>query len=513
MSVIFAAALTIPDIDTSDISSIFAVIDAHLYIILIITIPAYFLISRRTLNGDPRDRLIRDIAVWFGSLGATSFRNANLTDADFTNATLKNANFTGATLTRTNFHLAKKLNLARLGKTILTDYAILNLLTTHRGSGQTYTGKSLKGASLAGADLSDATFTEADLSQADLTGADLQRANLTKTQALGTQFRQANLTGACLEAWNIDSTTQLEGAVCEHVYLLRNHQERRPNSGSFQSGEFTKLFQEVLDTIDLIFRDGLDWRAFVQTLDRVQVEHQGANLGIQAIENKGDGVMVVRLTAAPTADKAAIHQQFQQQYQKALKAVKQRYQKQLKAMERDYQTKIQHKDEVIQLHQQQSANLRTIADSLAQRPITVHNTNTAMQGNDQSQNFQGNVSINAQNSVVNLRDISGQVTNQIQQLPDTTSSTDQPSLKDLLAQLQAAAETDDRLSDTEKAEALEEVATLATAGQQPQQPEAQKDAKRSLNVLKGIASGISEASKLAVACEKLLPLVLGAFGL
>ncbi|MGF1515516.1 MAG: pentapeptide repeat-containing protein, partial [Elainellaceae cyanobacterium] len=290
------------------------------------------LVSRRALNGDPRDRLIRDVAVWFSSLGGTSFRNANLTGADFSKATLKNANFTGANLTRTNVHLTQKLNLARLGKTILSDYAILNLLTTHRGSGQDYTSKSLKGANLAGADLADATFTEADLSQADLTGADLQRATLIKTQALGTQFRQADLTGACLEAWNIDSTTQLEGAVCEHVYLLRHQQERRPNSRTFQPGEFTKLFQEVLNTVDLIFRDGLDWKAFVQTLDQVQVEHQGANLGIQAIENKGDGVVVVKLNATPDADKAAIHQRFQQQYQKALKAVKQRYQKQLKAM-------------------------------------------------------------------------------------------------------------------------------------------------------------------------------------
>ncbi|MGF1514907.1 MAG: pentapeptide repeat-containing protein [Elainellaceae cyanobacterium] len=443
-------------------------------------------------------------------MGGTSFRNADLTDADFTEATLKNANFTGATLTRTSFHLAKKLNLVRLGKTILTDYAILTLLTTHRGSGQDYTGKSLKGANIAGADLTDAIFTEADLSQADLTGASLSRATLTKTQALATQFRQADLTGACLEAWNIDSTTQLDGAVCEHVYLLRNQQERRPSSGTFQPGEFTKLFQEVLNTVDLIFRDGLDWKAFVQTLDQVQVEHQGANLGIQAIENKGDGVVVVKLNAAPTADKAAIHQRFQQQYQKQLKAVKQRYQKQLKAMERDYQTNIQHKDQLIQLHQQQSADLRNIVEIQAQQPITVHNTSTAMQGNDQSQNFQGDVSINAQSSVVNLRDISGQVTNQIQQLPD--SSPDQPSLKALLAQLKTAIDGDD-IADETKADALAEVSELAAAGQAPQQPAAQKTAKRSLNALKGIVSGLSDASKLAIACEKLLPLIMGAFAL
>ena len=132
----------------------------------------------------------------------------------------------------------------------------------------------------------------------------MQRANLTKVQALGTCFHQTNLNAACLEAWNIDSTTQLAGAICEHVYLLQNHQERRPSSGTFAPGEFTKLFEEVLSTIDLIFRDGIDWRAFLQTFQDIQVQHEGANLEIQSIENKGDGVMVVRLNANPETDKA-----------------------------------------------------------------------------------------------------------------------------------------------------------------------------------------------------------------
>jgi uncharacterized protein YjbI with pentapeptide repeats len=78
---------------------------------------------------------------------------------------------------------------------------------------------------------------------ANLQGAWLERANLTKTQALNTNFHEAHLTGACLEAWNINSTTQLNGAICDYVYLLNNHQERRPNSGEFAPGEFTKLFQ------------------------------------------------------------------------------------------------------------------------------------------------------------------------------------------------------------------------------------------------------------------------------
>ena len=54
------------------------------------------------------------------------------------------------------------------------------------------------------------------------------------------------------------------------------------------------------------------------------------------------------------------------------------------------------------------------------------------------------------------------MTNQINQLPDTARG--QPSLKDLLAQLQTAINQDTELSTDEKAEALGEVEKLAKAG-------------------------------------------------
>lgn len=234
------------------------------FVVTIIILIVTYLTSYRALKGDPRDQLIRNVAVWFASLGGTQFKRANLTDADCSKATLKSAHFNSAILIRTRFYLARKVNLARLDKTILSDFAVQDLMVTLRGRGKSYVGKNLKAANLAGADLIDADFTEADLSQATLEGAELQRVNLTKTQALGTQFRQADLTGACLEAWNIDSTTQLDGTLCDYVYLLKPPQERRPSSGIFQPGEFTKLFEEVLDTIDLIFQNGIDWKVVLK---------------------------------------------------------------------------------------------------------------------------------------------------------------------------------------------------------------------------------------------------------
>ena len=46
-------------------------------------------ISWRVIAGDSKYRLIPELATTLSSLGGTSFRGANLTDADFTQATLK----------------------------------------------------------------------------------------------------------------------------------------------------------------------------------------------------------------------------------------------------------------------------------------------------------------------------------------------------------------------------------------------------------------------------------------
>ncbi|MEM9978687.1 MAG: pentapeptide repeat-containing protein [Cyanobacteria bacterium P01_D01_bin.2] len=75
-----------------------------------------FTVARRALTGDPRDRLVRDLAVNLISLGGSSFRYANLTDAKFLHTVLKGAHFQSATLQCTCFHLSKKLHLSRADK-------------------------------------------------------------------------------------------------------------------------------------------------------------------------------------------------------------------------------------------------------------------------------------------------------------------------------------------------------------------------------------------------------------
>jgi uncharacterized protein YjbI with pentapeptide repeats len=166
--------------------------------------------------------------------------------------------------------------------------------------------------------------------------SDFTNANLTNIQALETNFTGAILTGACIEDWHINSGTNLANIVCDFVYLSQRKQERRPSSGNFAYGEFAQLFQKSLETLDLIFRNGIDWDAFAYSFKKLEVENQGAQLDVQSIDKKGDGILVVRVTVSPDADKAKIHSEFIQGYEFAAKA-----------LEAQYQARLEDKDKVI----------------------------------------------------------------------------------------------------------------------------------------------------------------------
>lgn len=499
VAVVIPVTVAVDDDITTDVAIVVAV--------AMLLLSAY--IGWRALRGDARDAWILTVAITFAAIGGTSFRGADLTDANYAHAMLKSADLRNVTITRTNWHQANKLDRARVGGTILSNSEVRDLLVTHRGTKKSYVGLNLQGANLVGADLSDADFTGADVSEATFEDAWLERANLTKTQALNTNFHQAKLTGACLEDWSINSTTQLKDVICEYVYLLRNQQERRPSSGNFAPGEFTKLFEEVLDTIDLIFRNGVDWKAFVSSFKQVQSENEDTELTIQSIENKGDRVVVVKVQAPPNANKEKIHSDFTRNYELALKVAEDRYKAELQA-----------KDEQIVFYRQQSADMLEIVKLQASKPINVDVKATAdskaMQGSsDQSRKIEiGNIGgdFNASGSVLNLGDISGAVTNTINQLP-TSYHAGQPGIKELLTQLQEAISAESTLSDDDRAEALEQVKTLAEAGQDPSDGAMQKRAKGATTMLKGIAAGLPDAAKLVEACGKLLPVISSIFGL
>ena len=105
----------------------------------------------------------------------------------------------------------------------------------------------------------------------------------------------------------------------------------------------------------------IDLKAFAAAFQKVQVENEGTELFIQSIENKGDGVVVVKVKVSDEANKEKIHSDLMQNYELALKAIEEKYPAALKA-----------KDEEIAAHRQENAYLRQLAEKLAKTPIAIN---------------------------------------------------------------------------------------------------------------------------------------------
>jgi uncharacterized protein YjbI with pentapeptide repeats len=284
---------------------------------------------------------------------------ADLRGADLSGVYLRGADLSGADLSKADLSGAKLFRADLRG----ADFSKANLIE----------------ADLSKADLSGVYLRGADLSKADLSKANLSGADLSRTQALKTNFEEAIFTGACIADWNIDSETNLNDVICEYVYLKLNQQERCPNDPdqNFAPGEFTKLFQKTIHTVDLIFSDGIDWQVFLdsfeQLQEKLQVECNSDELAIQAIEKKPDGTLVIRVEVPPVevppdADRVEVEKYLKQEYEIQLKAVEDRYRLELNAKD----------NEIVEIFKQKSTDLLDIISTLANRSINISQT----QGNN-----------------------------------------------------------------------------------------------------------------------------------
>lgn len=282
-------------------------------------------------------------------LSACNLRGAELCEVNFQQANLINVDLSGANLRQANLGWADLTE----GKLWKANLNVANLSQADLSSAD------INQAELAGADLRNSNLRQVNLSMAILQGSDLSMADLSKsilsrtditytncrqadfsesylggTQALFTNFQGANFTGACIEDWNINEETVLHGIDCQYFYRKWDKLDRCPSSGNFEPGDFAKLVHKSLNTIDLIFRNGIDWDAFTYSFKKLEVENQGAQLDVQSIEKKGDGILVVRVAVSPDANKAEIHSDFMQGYEFAAKALEAQYQERLEDKEK-----------------------------------------------------------------------------------------------------------------------------------------------------------------------------------
>ena len=312
--------------------------------------------SARLNDADLSKANLSEANLKYAELNRAKFGEAHLINTDLSSARLSDAFFVSAHLINTNLHdtslFNANFNYAYLFKPKLSE-AVLE-------------GASLRHAHLISADLHKANLHEAILSHADLSSANLSFANLSITQVLGTNLEKAIFTGACIEDWHINSETKLKGAICEHIFLklgeISGYTERRPSHGDFTPGDFTKLVRQSINTVDLIFRNGINWEAFTHSFKRLQVQTGSDELDIQAIENKGDGDFVIRVNSPPGADKAKIQEFVMEEYGKELKTLEVQYEKQLRLQGEQHTEEIKR---IIAAERQEKAKLMEVLAIMA----------------------------------------------------------------------------------------------------------------------------------------------------
>ncbi|KOP26831.1 hypothetical protein AMR41_08390 [Hapalosiphon sp. MRB220] len=274
----------------------------------------------------------------------TNFKGGDFTKADFRNAILEKSNFSEANLQTTNFSRANLEEVifykANLWQTNLSEAILIKAELTHANLIQA----NLIRANLTKAELIDvklirANLEEGNLEEADMRGtdlrwvnlskADLSNANLTHAQVMSANLTSAKLTGACIQDWNISNETILQNVICEFVYLRSKQRERIPINRNFLEGEFTKLFQKTSNIIELIFNDGVDWISFAYSLGRLQIENEDAQLEVQSIEKKGDGIVVVKVSTSQDTNKEKLYKEFMQGYEFAHKVLEEKYRAEL----------------------------------------------------------------------------------------------------------------------------------------------------------------------------------------
>ncbi|MBD2511865.1 pentapeptide repeat-containing protein [Nostoc muscorum FACHB-395] len=312
----------------------------------------------------------------FSNYSKANFSESNLSEANFSGNSLAETNFIAADLTKVNLAQTNLINVefnqANLSEAQIfnsyiekSNFSTANLTKANLGLTR-FINTKFNLANLCGVNLIGSFFGNCNFGKADL-----REANLGGSQAIETIFSEAILTGACIEAWYPNNTIKLDNIICDYVYLQDEQQERRPSIGNFAPGEFAQLFQNFLETVDLIFRNGIDWDAFAYSFKKVEVENQGAQLDVQSIEKKGDGILVVRVAVSLDADKAKIHNQFIQGYEFAAKALK-----------AQHQVRLEDKDTLISKQEAQINRLFDILEqqgsvqkALAENPRKVSNYN------------------------------------------------------------------------------------------------------------------------------------------
>ena len=488
-------------------------------VIPITTIAALFTgyLAWKTINSSQLFMWILQTAIAIAAKRGNLFINANLSDADFTDATLKLCDFRGANLTRTRFFQARGLKFCRLGNTYLAHPQIRQLVVTLNGQAQQFDGLNLEGVNLQGANLQDASFIGTNLNNANLRNADLSRAILKQAQLDGTDMTGAILTGACIEDWGITGSTKLEGVHCDYVFMRLETKDnpnrlRKPDNWreTFAEGEFADFIKPYVDTLDLYHSQDIDPRAISIALKNLSTNHPEQKLRFVAIERRGNNGLNLRFTTAPGADKSELSHQYFRDYARIKKELPLAVQLRLAERDAEIRTLKGTIEQFIETGTHQSKiQAETIQIVQGELIVTQNKGINIHSGGGSIGDISGLV---GGDGVVNLGTISGNVTNTLNRLPDS-SETDEPNIKELLTRLQQAIENDSELPDPDKADLLEQVQALAEAKQTEEPAKKEGLTRKARKMFEATLSSLPQTASIVEACSKLLPMILKGLGL
>lgn len=526
---------------------LFALPDANLQLFLPACVIALFLslvlallgmyTGRLAWRGDVKYGMIRRVAIALTARG-TCFRGADLTDANFFGALLGSTDFRGAQLLQTNWLQVKHLERSHLEGTYLANEKVRRLVVTKDGHDQNFKRQDLRGLNLEGANLVDANLIKADLGAATLREADLSRSQLVQTQLHEADLTEACLTGAYIQDWGISTSTQLDQVRCDYIYMQLPSKDdpdpcRKPDARNevFKENDFSDFMAPIIKTLDLYrqqhvdprevahsyktldlyHHEGIDPQAAAIALKALADQHPDANLQVVTLEGRGQERIRLQAQVLGNIDRSELSAEYFEQYSRlkalpygdiqALLAGMAEKDERIRSLETIMANAIQSDRFYVETYYQ-------LGDTVAKKSAP----NISSDGGDV--NYVGG-DIRDVSGIVSLGQISGEVSNTINHLPEAASPED-PSLKELLTQLQVVIESAPELPPGDKVEALEQVKTLAEVGQNPQAPKdglLKKGAKTAMKILKGTAAGVPDATKLVEEFNKLLPAIAALIGL
>ena len=325
-------------------------------------------------------------------------------------------------------------------------------------------------------------MTNANLNEANLKGADLTNANFKLTRVFGTNFTQAEMTGACLEQLQYDSTTIFKQVVCQFIFLqekedANGNRKRNPRDPdrNFAPGDFEKHFQQTANILPILLHHPVDRQKLNFALQNLINKEPKISLDSIALKENND--VLINLKVPENADEGKTESEFFKVYQLNLKPAN-------------------HPDRTLK---------EITPSSLLNLTLNITNRSeaSAMNNSKKIENKNGNI---IGNILGDENKIDGTVGQNLNPSLTSTNSKKQE-IKKLLIQLKQAIENEPNLNEKAKKKAIKQIENLQEAAQNPIDENKKELANDAITMLKGIRSDLPAAAALVTICDRIFPLI------